>query len=419
MDFDAPPAAELLACYDDVRATTARLCEPLSAEDMLVQSMTSASPTKWHLAHTTWFFETFVLAHRPDHRPFHESFCYLFNSYYNAVGDRLPRLSRGLISRPPLDEAFRYRAHVDAAMRRLLVAGAASAKLRQLTLVGLHHEQQHQELILTDIKHALGSNPLLPAYRAQHADVAGVAPPLRWVDHPGGLLAVGHDGPGFAYDNEYPRHPVFLRPFRLASRLATCGDFLAFLDDGGYARPELWLSDGWDLCRQQQWQAPLYWEKRDGRWWHYTLHGPRPVREDEPVTHVSFFEADAFARWAGARLPTEAEWEAVASAAPLSGSFLEAGRLHPAAAAEANGAAAQLFGEAWQWTASAYLAYPGYRMPEGALGEYNAKFFGAGQYVLRGGSCATPRSHLRATYRNFFPPETRWQFSSIRLAQDA
>jgi ergothioneine biosynthesis protein EgtB len=416
MDFEAPSPADLLARYGEVRGTTARLCEPLSAEDMLVQSMPQASPTKWHLAHTTWFFEAFVLAELPGHRPFHESFGYLFNSYYNALGDRLSRPKRGLLSRPSLAQVMRYREHVDGAMRQLL-ASRASSNLRRLTLIGLHHEQQHQELILTDIKHALGGNPLKPSYRDRPAALAGVAPPLRWMEHPGGLIDIGHAGAGFAYDNETPRHRVFLRPFRLASRLATCGDYMAFLDDGGYSRPELWLSDGWDACQREGWQAPLYWEKTEGRWWQYTLAGPRRVREDELVIHVSFYEADAFARWSGARLPTEAEWEAVAADVPVAGSFLDADRLHPAPAEENGGGTAQLFGEAWQWTASPYVAYPGYRTPEGALGEYNGKFM-CNQLVLRGGSCLTPRSHFRRSYRNFFPPDARWQFSGVRLARD-
>jgi ergothioneine biosynthesis protein EgtB len=402
---------DLLTSYDEVRRLTRSLCEPLTAEDMLVQSMPQASPTKWHLAHTSWFFETFLLAGAADYEPFDPRFGFLFNSYYNALGDRIPRFQRGLLSRPTLDEVMRYRGEVDAAMRRLIASGHADAGR---VVLGLHHEQQHQELLLTDIKHAFAANPLRPAYRERPGKLAGIASRADWLAHPGGLVEVGHAKKGFAFDNESPRHQVYLGPFRIASRLVTCGEWLAFQDDRGYERPELWLSDGWDACRDQGWRSPLYWEKREGRWWQFTLQGMRPVREEEPVCHISYFEADAFARWSGARLPTEAEWEVVSAEQSPEGAFLDALMWHPTPAGDAP----QWFGEAWQWTASPYVGYPGYQPAGGALGEYNGKFMN-GQYVLRGGSCLTPRSHFRITYRNFFPPDARWQVSSLRLATDA
>jgi len=414
---ELPAAGRLFAEFVEVRRMTERLCAPLEVEDHGVQSMPDASPAKWHLAHTSWFFETFVLSPADrDYRPFDPHFGYLFNSYYNAVGDRLPRSQRGMLSRPTVAEVYRYRKHVDEAMLRLLQVGRVGA-LESVIVLGLNHEQQHQELILTDIKHAFGSNPLRPAYRAAEAAPDAPAVPLRWIPYLPGLRRVGHEGDEFSYDNEMPRHRVYLAAFHLASRLVTGGEYRAFIADGGYGRPELWLSDGWDARRQHGWEAPLYWERRDGAWWHYTLSGPRPVRDAEPVCHVSYYEADAYARWAGARLPTEAEWEAAALDCPLSGPFLDADRLHPiplAAPADYE-RPAQMFGDVWQWTASPYVAYPGYRPPAGALGEYNGKFM-CNQMVLRGGSCATPQSHIRATYRNFFPPHARWQFMGIRLA---
>jgi len=398
------------AAYQSVRRMTERLCEPLAAEDCVVQSMPDASPAKWHLAHTSWFFETFVLPAAPGgYRPFDPRFGYLFNSYYNAVGDRLPRPRRGLLSRPTVEEVYRYRAHVDGAMRGLLESGLPPA-LAPAVVLGLNHEQQHQELILTDIKHVFGSNPLRPAYRARPPSAPAPLPKGQgWARHAAGVREIGHDGAGFAFDKETPRHRVFVDAFLLADRLATCGEYRAFMDAGGYDRPEGWLSDGWQARLTHEWTAPLYWEKTGGEWVQYTLDGVRPVHDDEPVCHVSYYEADAFARWSGARLPTEAEWEVAASERPPEGSFLEGGRLHPSAGGT--------FGEAWQWTASPYVAYPGYRPLAGALGEYNGKFM-CNQLVLRGGSCATPRSHFRRSYRNFFPPDARWQFSGVRLARD-
>jgi ergothioneine biosynthesis protein EgtB len=415
------PIAPLLARFQAVRKMTESLARPLSPEDCQIQSMPDASPVKWHLAHTTWFFETFILApHANGYQAFHPSFAYLFNSYYNAVGDRLPRSRRGLITRPTLEEAYAYRAATDRAIAGYLESAGETlpASVADVIELGLNHEQQHQELILTDIKHALAQNPLRPAYSE------GVGKPSRakvgrmgWSFVEGGIKWLGHEGLGFAFDNEIPRHRVFCEPFELSSRAVTSGEFLAFMADGGYDRPELWLSDGWHVAKTQEWKSPLYWEKHDGEWWLNTLGGTRTVTDAEPVCHVSYYEADAFARWAGARLPTEAEWESAARDTQPDGNFLECGHFHPQAALDGAGIA-QCFGDVWEWTGSPYTPYPGSRPTAGALGEYNAKFM-CNQLVLRGGSCATPASHIRATYRNFFPPEARWQFTGIRLAKDA
>ncbi len=383
--------------------------------------MPDCSPAKWHLAHTSWFFETFVLATNvPSWRPFDPSFNYLFNSYYNAVGDRLARPHRGLITRPALDEVYAYRANVDRAMESFLESSATTLDpdVAAVIELGINHEQQHQELILTDIKHALGQNPLRPTYRNEPAALPSSATSeMEWSFFSGALAWVGHDGEAFAFDNEGPRHRVYLRGYQLGSRLVTCGEFLEFIDDRGYARPELWLSDGWNVVNTRNWNAPLYWEKIDGEYWLTTLGGFRRVTESEPVCHVSFYEADAFARWAGARLPTEFEWERAVSGREAIGNFLENDELHPRPA-ENGTSFAQFFGDTWEWTQSAYAPYPGSHPAPGALGEYNAKFM-CNQLVLRGGSCATPASHIRATYRNFFPPEARWQFTGVRLAKDA
>ncbi|TAJ24247.1 MAG: ergothioneine biosynthesis protein EgtB [Reyranella sp.] len=370
--------------FRTIRAQTEGLAAPLSAEDQTIQSMPDASPTKWHLAHTTWFFETFVLRpHAKDYRVFDPAYEYLFNSYYEAVGPRHPRPQRGLITRPGVEEILAYRRHVDEAM--------TSHVDHEVVELGLHHEQQHQELILMDIKHALSMNPLHPAYRPARG-TTGAAIPLGWREFEGGLVETGHDGQGFAFDNEGPRHRSWLDAFAIALRPVSSGEYLAFIEDGGYRRPEFWLSAGWDCVNQRGWEAPLYWEKRDGAWMAFTLSGFEPVDPARPVCHVSAFEAAAFAKWAGKRLPREAEWE-IASAA-LDGT-----------------------GEVWEWTASPYVAYPGYREPEGAIGEYNGKFM-ANQMVLRGGCTATPEGHVRPTYRNFFPPDARWMFGGIRLAED-
>ncbi|MDB5352108.1 MAG: hypothetical protein JWN86_3355 [Planctomycetota bacterium] len=405
-----------------VRGLTESLASPLSAEDCVIQSMPDSSPVKWHLAHTTWFFETFILReHAPQYRVFDEKYDYLFNSYYNSIGDRISRSHRGLITRPTLEEIGRYRRYVDERVCELLEssAGQGREELDSLVELGLNHEQQHQELILTDIKHALSCNPLRPAYRTEVvAPFVIGSKPATWVDFPEELHSIGHDGGGFAFDNEGPRHRVFVDGFRLSARLVTQGEYLAFIEDGGYDRPQLWLSDGWKARTEHGWSSPLYWENHEGQRQILTLSGPRVIDESGPVCHVSFYEADAYARWAGVRLPTEAEWEIAATGREVEGHFLEGSesRLHPAPAPGGSGLE-QLFGDTWEWTGSPYTPYPGYRAASGALGEYNGKFM-CNQIVLRGGSCATPRGHIRSTYRNFFPAETRWQFSGIRLAAD-
>ncbi len=404
--------------YRTVRRFTESLCEPLAVDDYVIQSMPDASPVKWHLAHTAWFFETFVASRcLPDYRPFHPQFGFLFNSYYEAEGPRWPRPERGLLSRPTVAEVFRYRAYVDEHMTRVLTT-ACGIEAAPTILLGINHEQQHQELLITDLKHAWSGNPLHPVYREALAD-PGVPPPMRWLDFAGGLVWIGHDGPEFAFDNESPRHRVFVHPYRIASRLVTNAEYLEFIADGGYERAELWLSDGWAARHARRRTAPLYWNRRGAEWSIVTMAGLGPLNPAEPVCHVSYYEADAFARWAGARLPTEAEWESAAAGIALAGHFIEAGRFHPAAgtASDDRGPLYQLYGDVWQWTASPYTAYPGYRPLPGALGEYNGKFM-CNQMVLRGASCATPRSHARRTYRNFFPPDARWQFSGIRLARD-
>jgi ergothioneine biosynthesis protein EgtB len=410
-------ALPLLDRLHSVRRQTEALARPLSAEDQTIQSMPDASPTKWHLAHTTWFFETFVLRpHLAGYRVFDPAYEYLFNSYYEAVGPRHPRPQRGMITRPGVEQILAYRRHVTEAMGRLIEFGSEATDLIEL---GLHHEQQHQELILMDIKHALSLNPLFPAYTDDRAP-ATTGAPMRWLDFEGGLVEIGHAGAGsgeaFAFDNEGPRHRTWVDPFALATRLVTSAEYDAFIADGGYRRPEFWLSAGWECVTQRGWQTPLYWHD-DGV---FTLAGLRPRRPEEPVCHVSFYEAAAFAKWAGKRLPREAEWEIASADASLDGNLLDAnapdhGLLHPAPAGDV--ALAQMIGDVWEWTASPYVAYPGYREPAGAIGEYNGKFM-ANQMVLRGGCAATPRDHIRTSYRNFFPPDARWMFGGIRLAED-
>ena len=409
----------LEAQFEAVRQQSERLTLPLSAEDCALQSMPDASPVKWHLAHTTWFFETFILEpSQPGYHAFHPQFRVLFNSYYVAVGARHPRPERGLLSRPPFDEVLAYRRHVDRHMAELLAAASLSPSLRGLVELGIHHEQQHQELILTDVKHLLSRNPLKPAYCDPPPVAATRVEPLAWIVQPDGIRQIGHGGGGFCFDNEEPRHRVFLDAFEIATRPVTNGEYLEFIADGGYDKPALWLAEGWDVRTAQCWSAPLYWERDGDNWRTFTLHGMQPLAQNEPVCHVSFFEADAYARWAGARLPTEAEWETFAAGIPLEGNFVEGGRVHPATCTPGDEAhAAQVYGDVWEWTRSAYEPYPGYRVAAGAVGEYNGKFM-ANQYVLRGGSCATPSSHIRASYRNFFPAAARWQFSGIRLARD-
>ena len=454
----APP---LLIRYQAVRQATTHLCSPLSPEDLMVQSCPEASPVKWHLAHTSWFFETFVLSQFvASYQPFHPDFRWLFNSYYNSLGDMPEKKLRASFSRPPLDAILAYRAHVDAAMTRLLQHPKENEAARRIVL-GLQHEQQHQELIATDIKHALFTNPLHTAYLEasprQQASTP-IAPPLEWIDFNPGLTEIGltldpSSSDAFAFDNETPRHPVYIAPFSLASRPVTCAEYLAFIDQNGYNRPELWLSEGWTTMRahSEAWQAPLYWQRDSDTksgWCLYTLHGFQPLEDlsETPVCHLSFFEADAYARWAGHRLPTEFEWEHAAASLSLltkeaesqpellvysqpdslqkpavipavTANMLETGNLHPTPAKALSGLQ-QLFGDVWEWTASGYTGYPGYKPLPGALGEYNGKFMSS-QIVLRGGSCVTPATHIRPTYRNFFTPATRWQFSGLRLAQDA
>jgi ergothioneine biosynthesis protein EgtB len=404
--------------YLAVRRTSLQLCAPLTVEDHSLQAMPDASPAKWHLAHTTWFFETFLLSeHFTDYFPFRSAFRNLFNSYYNAVGDRPLRALRHILSRPGLDEVHAYHGHVDDAMVQFFSFDLGPEVL-DLVELGINHEQQHQELIITDVKNGLWTNPLRPAYRpaggTEVARAAAQSSQLEWRSFREGVYAVGFEGGGFAFDNEGPRHDVFLAPFRLASRLATNAEYVEFMRDGGYSKAELWLSDGWDCIRSNQWTAPLYWEQRDGEWWSYTIEGMKPLELNEPVCHVSYYEADAFARWAGARLPTEFEWEIAARPSAVAGNLLETGALHPRAVESAE-TLSQIFGDAWEWTGSAYLPYPNFKPAPGAVGEYNGKFM-CNQMVLRGGSCATPLSHIRATYRNFFPPHARWQFMGIRLA---
>ena len=411
------PAFDCTQCmqrYQQIRDVTTGLCCSLTPEDMTLQSMPDASPTKWHLAHSSWFFEHFLLApYLKDYRPFNPQFNYLFNSYYYTVGSMHPRSERGLLSRPGVAEVAHYRAHVDEYMHKLLDARGSEPELAYLTTLGLNHEQQHQELLLMDIKHLFARNPLQPRWRELPAPVSTSALPLKFIPRPEGLLPIGHAGNDFAFDNEAPRHRVFIQAHALANRLTTNNDYREFIRAGGYSAPALWLSDGWATLQREGWNRPLYWNHDMTA--EFTLGGERELDSHAPVCHVNYYEADAFARWAGARLPTEAEWESFAADQPVAGNLLENGRFHPvAAAAGAN----QLFGDVWEWTASSYAPYPGFKPLAGSLGEYNGKFM-ANQMVLRGGSCATPREHVRASYRNFFYPQQRWQFSGLRLAQDA
>jgi ergothioneine biosynthesis protein EgtB len=439
---------DIAARFRSTRRQTLALCEPLTAEDMMVQSLAEASPAKWHLAHTAWFFESFVLGEfLPGYRLFNPDFPWLFNSYYQSFAPFPEKRLRSSFSRPALDEVLRYRKQVDEAIERLLEGSPEAEALKRIEL-GVNHEEQHQELLLTDILHALFTNPLRPAYMpeplqaekklgAQGLDSetwestnpAGASGSqerraLRFQEFAGGMREAGHGGPGFCFDNELPRHRVWLEPYALATRLVTCGEFAEFIADGGYRRPEFWLSAGWSAVQSNGWRAPLYWMSESGDWSLFTLRGEQPLARmaTTPVSHVSYFEADAYARWAGCRLATEFEWEAAAEdlnqGQPVTGNLLDSGRLLPVPAtdlAQDKGPAQQLIGDCWEWTASAYLGYPGFRPLAGTLGEYNGKFM-SGQMVLRGGSCVTPAAHIRASYRNFFVPETRWQFSGIRLA---
>ncbi len=408
------PAISLLSQYQQVRQISDRICQPLETEDYVIQSMPDVSPPKWHLAHTTWFFETFLLVpHLPGYTVFHPQFGYLFNSYYEAVGARHPRHQRGSLSRPTVTEVYSYREHVDRSMAILLANAAEDRHIASLVTLGLHHEQQHQELLLTDIKHILALNPLHPVYRAD-LTLPAYSPSSthQWLEYAGGVYEIGHQGNEFAFDNESPRHKTYLQDYQLGNRLVTNGEYLEFIQAGGYQQSKYWLTEGWATLQSLQWQSPLYWEKIDGEWSVMTLGGLRKLNENEPVCHVSFFEADAYASWCGKRLPTEAEWEVAVADEPMSGNFLDRDSLHPAPAIDRNH---QFFGDVWEWTQSAYLPYPGFEIADGAIGEYNGKFM-CNQMVLRGGSCVTSHSHMRSTYRNFFPTAARWQFTGIRLA---
>jgi ergothioneine biosynthesis protein EgtB len=399
-----------------IRAASEKLAAGLTFEDQCIQSMPDASPTKWHLAHTSWFFERVILqVFAENYAPFDTRYDYLFNSYYEGLGPRHPRPQRGLISRPSGHDVVAYRRHVDQAILTLLARG--DPQVETLVTLGLHHEQQHQELILTDIKHAFFINPLHPALAPpERRNASDAAAAQSFIECAGGAVEIGARGPDFFFDNEGPVHAVLLQPFRLAARPVTCAEYLDFMRDRGYERPEFWLSEGWSLAQREGWRAPLYWEETDGDWQIFTLRGERAIDPAEPVAHVSLFEAAAYAAWAGKRLPTEFEWEAVASKEPIAGNFLEQRHYHPRAGS-GDGTLLQAYGDVWEWTRSSYDPYPGYRPFDGTLAEYNGKFM-VGQIVLRGGSCATPQSHMRATYRNFFPPSARWQFSGIRLAED-
>ena len=411
---EAATPATLASEYARVRSFTESLCEGLAAEDYVVQSMPDVSPTKWHLAHTSWFFEAFLLTpHLARYKPLNPIYHYLFNSYYVQAGERHCRAQRGYLSRPTVREVMAYRAHVDRAMGDLLSQDLAD-DVRQVVALGLHHEQQHQELMLTDIKHVFSVNPLRPVFRRRDAPKAQAPGAMQWLGFGEGVRHIGYAGPeregSFSFDNETPRHRVFIEPFDIASRLVTNGEYLEFMEAGGYRRPELWLSAGSDAVKQNEWSEPFYWEKRDGTWHVFTLHGMQAVDENEPVCHISYFEADAFARWKGVRLPTEFEWEVASADKKIEGNFVESGELHPRGTNS-------LFGDVWQWTRSQYEPYPGFQPAAGAVGEYNGKFM-CNQFVLRGGSCATSITHIRPTYRNFFPPDATWQFMGIRLARD-
>lgn len=412
-----PHTQDLSAAYDSVRTLTEELAAPLSSEDQTAQSMPDTSPTKWHRAHVTWFFETFVLEQfEAGFVPYDASFRILFNSYYEAVGPKYPRPQRGLVTRPSASEVGDYRDDVDRRMRATLARAEPESALVDLVTLGLNHEQQHQELLLMDIKHLLSLHPGGPVYRGQRVPDQSAPSAVRWLEFGGGLVECGHDADGFAFDNEGPRHRHFLEPFAVADRLVTVDEWRAFIDDGGYQRPDLWLSDGWHTVQAQDWQRPIYW--LDDSATAHTLGGVRRLHDAEPVSHVSFYEADAYARWAGARLPTESEWEHAVGCGPAIESTFDPQRLEPSPADQDASGVRQAFGAAWQWTSSAYLPYPGFSPPDGAVGEYNAKFM-SGQNVLRGSSALTPPGHARATYRNFFPPSARWPMTGLRLARGA
>ncbi|TVO72476.1 ergothioneine biosynthesis protein EgtB [Sedimenticola selenatireducens] len=407
----------LLADFSRVRQLSEKLCSPLAVDDYQIQSIVQTSPPKWHLAHVSWFFETFILSHfKPDYIPFHPHFDYLFNSYYYTHGKMQPRPERGLLSRPTVEQIIEYRAHINEQITKLInhVDEKEWPSLADRMVLGLNHEQQHQELLLMDIKHNFFINPLRPAYRDTLATPTATTSPVRWFECEGGLHSIGHHGDGFSFDNETPRHSVLLYDHRLADRLVTNGEYLEFINDGGYNDPALWLADGWTLLQTQQGQHPLYWESQEGHWIQFTLGGQRPLNRDEPVCHLSYYEADAYARWAGKRLPREEELEVTLAEQEITGNFMEDDLLHPVPA----GRRGQWYGNLWNWTASPYSPYPGFKPLSGSMGEYNGKFMSS-QMVLKGGSCVTPTGHTRSSYRNFFYPDERWMFSGLRLAEDA
>ncbi len=410
-------APTLLERFQQIRSLTEEICQPLAIEDYVIQSMPDCSPTRWHLAHTSWFFETFILAKQIDgYVSPNPAFEFLFNSYYNAVGDQYPRMKRGILSRPTVQEIYDYRQAVDRHMHALLSDSIDDA-LQSVVEIGIHHEQQHQELMLTDIKHVFGQNPLFPKYLDDDTlhNTSDMPQKLDWVEFQAGSTKIGHRDASFCYDNELPVFETLLQDYALANRLITNHEFQAFMDDGGYERPELWLSMGWSTVQSESWKSPFYWYLHNHEWHEFTMHGLRPVLATAPVTHLSYFEADAYARWADARLPTEFEWEHASRTVPIEGNFVDDRRYHPQPASPGDGLR-QMFGDTWEWTSSQYTPYPGYKAAPGALGEYNGKFM-CNQFVLRGGSCATSANHIRPTYRNFFPPEARWQFTGLRLAR--
>jgi len=408
--------------YKKVRKLSHKLAEPLSTEDYVVQSMPDVSPTKWHLAHTSWFFEAFVLSKVfSKYESLHPQYNFLFNSYYVQIGERHSRPQRGLISRPTVDEVYDYRAYVDKSMNNVFnkLDVKKFDEIAPVIEIGLHHEQQHQELIITDIKHVLSQNPLYPLYKKRKNRSKKInSGRISWIDFEGGIYEIGNKGHKFGYDNEFPRHKTYIEPFSLSSRLVTNREYLEFINDDAYSKAELWLSDGWNVVSTNSWKAPMYWELKDGKWHNFTLHGLTEIRPDEPVCHISFYEADAFSRWAGARLPNEFEWEIASEKLKVNGNFVDNKNFHPVPLENGDGNLNQMYGDVWEWTRSPYSPYPGYEAPPGALGEYNGKFM-CNQMVLRGGSCATSKSHIRNSYRNFFPPDARWQFMGIRLAKDA
>lgn len=411
--------AHLLQHFKTVRSFSLYLCEPLEVEDFVIQASEFASPTKWHLAHTSWFFETFVLEKfDEDFESLHPQYAYFFNSYYLQTGVPFTRAKRGVLSRPTVKEVFEYRQYVNEQLEEFIESASEKAwkEAAEVIEIGIHHEQQHQELILADLKYMLGQNPLLPKYREGDYKSLPEAEPINWIPFEEQITEIGNAGGEFTYDNEHPRHRTLVQDFELADRLITNGEYLEFMNDGGYSRSELWLDEGWSAVKNNEWKAPLYWFQREGNWMQFTLTGAREVDPNEPVTHVSYYEADAFARWKGVRLPTEQEWEHACGDLPVKGNFVEDGNFHPTAPENSPEKLKQMYGDVWEWTMSAYAPYPNYKPLPGALGEYNGKFM-ANQYVLRGGSCATSQTHIRKTYRNFFHADARWQFSGIRLAK--